>query len=241
MNSLIFFIKKLFPIIIGYIPVGISFALIAIEIGLNKIEVIIMSVFVLGAASQIAVLPLIKDEAALFYIFIVTFLINLRHVALSSSLAPNLKNFTTFETLIFSYGLTDESYTIHALDIESKHFKKNTAIGINVGTHIIWVISTVIGCFIGTLLINYFNYIRIDFALTAMFVSIVAIFIKINVYEKKKVSFYKVIRIGLIGIVSSICSIILYNYGFMGAATFLPAIMVGLYIIYFEKYLKIKI
>lgn len=169
---------KLTPIILGYFPVGVSFVLIATEAGLSNLEIIAMSAFVLGAASQIAAVPLIAGDYGIFYIAFVTLLINFRHAALAATLAPRLGGFSRGELALFSYGLTDESFSIHALDIERRRFFKSTAIAVNVGTHLIWIAATVAGCYIGLFITQNLHFIRLDIALSAMFLSIVVLYLK---------------------------------------------------------------
>ena len=169
---------KLTPILLGYFPIGVSFAIIAAEAGLTAAEIISMSIFVVAGASQLAALPVIEVGGGLFYVFVLTWLINIRHAVLSASLAPALHSFSNRELAVFCYGLTDEAFTIHALDIERKQFNKQTAIAINLGVHLIWVAATAVGCYVGFMLIETMEFIRLEFALPALFAGIIALFIK---------------------------------------------------------------
>ena len=189
---------KLIPIMMGYLPVGISFALVAAEAGIDNAAIIGMSVFVLGAASQIAAVPLIESEAGVFYIFLITFLVNFRHAALSASLSPHLGGFSKAQLAVFAYGLTDEAFAIHARDTQNKTFRKATAIAVNAGTHLIWVLSTAAGCYIGLLFIKYMSFIKLEFALSAMFISIIALFIKSDAVADELIQWKKLGRILLI-------------------------------------------
>ena len=169
---------KLTPILLGYFPIGVSFAIIAAEAGLTAAEIISMSIFVVAGASQLAALPVIEVGGGLFYVFVLTWLINIRHAVLSASLAPALHSFSNRELAVFCYGLTDEAFTIHALDIERKQFNKPTAIAINLGVHLIWVAATAVGCYVGFMLIETMEFIRLEFALPALFAGIIALFVK---------------------------------------------------------------
>lgn len=218
---------KLIPIMMGYLPVGVSFALVAAAAGLNNAEIISMSIFVLGAASQIAAVPLIESEGGVFYICVITFLINFRHVALSASLAPSLRPFSVKELAAFSYGLTDESFTIHALDIENNKFNKAMAIAVNTGTHLIWVLSTVAGCYVGHLIVKHMHFVQLGFALPAMFLSIVVIFLKSKIVVKNAVKIRVLARYAFIICATIAMTLALLSAGLKSLSFFVPALAVA--------------
>lgn len=213
---------KLIPIAAGYLPVGISFALIATEFGLSNAEIIAMSALVLGAASQIAAVPLIAHDYGVIHIAFVTLLINFRHAALSATLSPGLKNFSRGEVALFSYGLTDEAFSIHALDIEHRSFSKQIAIAVNLGTHLIWVLATVVGCYIGRFIVQNLQFVRLDIALSAMFLSIVVLYLKSKIRDRRH------LRYGWIIAANIAMTVLLLYYQLELLAFFLPALIVAL-------------
>lgn len=215
---------KLIPIVLGYLPVAISFTLIAVEAGLSNAEIIAMSILVLGAASQIAAIPLIDGGYSIIYIFFITLLINFRHAALAATLAPCLQKLSFPELALFSYGLTDEAFSIHALDIERERFAKHIAIAVNVGVHFIWVMATVVGCFVGAFIVKYFSFIRLDFALPAMFLSIVTLYFKGKIQKQE---LQVLVNYILIIVVTIILTLLFLLYSFKSLAFFMPALIMG--------------
>lgn len=216
---------KLIPIMLGYLPVGISFTVIAAEAGLSNAEIIGMSIFVLGAASQIAAVSLIDLDYGVFYIAFVTFLINFRHAALSVSLSPALRKFSYRELAVFSYGLTDEAFSIHTLDLGRNTFTKRVAIAVNVGTHLIWILSTIVGCYIGFFILEHLSFIHLDFALPAMFLSIVTIYMKTKISEFGLPKTW--LRYVLIISATVIMTLLLLLAELKSFAFFLPALVVA--------------
>lgn len=221
---------KLIPILTGYFPVGVFFAVIAAEAGMSNTEIIAMSVFAMGAAAQIAVVPLIESDTQVWYIFLLVALINLRHVALSASLAPSLRDFSKKEMAVFSNGLTDESFAVHALDIENGVFQKNGGIAVNIGTHLIWVLSTVAGCYAGAVAMRV-DFIKLDFALPAMFMSIIIIYTKSRVSKDQSAAKKSRIRAwakqGLLICVVAGMTLALSVAGYSSLALFLPALLIA--------------
>ncbi len=221
---------KLIPIMLGYFPVGISFAIIASASGLSNAEIISMSIFVLGAASQIAAIPLIDAGYSVFYIFLITLLINFRHAAFSATLAPSLREFSAKELAIFSYGLTDEAFTIHVLDIENNKFNKPLAIAVNVGTHLIWVTSTVAGCYLGFFITGKMDFLKLDFALLAMFLSIVVVYAKSKIVVKKALQIRVLLGYLMIIVVTGVLTLLLLFAGFKSLSFFVPSLAIATFI-----------
>ena len=84
-------ISKSTPIILGYIPVGFAFGILALEAGLSAANTILMSAMVLGAASQLVAVGQIVAGVPAPTVVATTFIVNLRHMLMSSALAPHLK------------------------------------------------------------------------------------------------------------------------------------------------------
>ena len=66
------------PVMIGFIPVAIAFAIMAANAGLGIAETISMSLFVFAGASQMMSVGMIAEGAGMLAIVIATFIINLR-------------------------------------------------------------------------------------------------------------------------------------------------------------------
>ncbi len=162
------------PIILGYIPVGIAFGVLSLNSGISSLNTLLMSVMVLGAASQLIAIQLLVLGISPIVIIATVFVVNLRHMLFSSAIGPHLKGWSWYEIAFFSYGITDESFAIHARKFEEKSLEKTEAITINAITHGAWILGTYLGIVIGPSL-QKINFLALDYALVAMFIALLVI------------------------------------------------------------------
>lgn len=161
------------PIILGYLPIGIAFGVLASTAGLSIYSAAAMSVFVFAGSAQLISVGLISAGASILAITMTVFLVNLRHLLMSASLAPYLKQLKPLQQVLFGFELTDESFAVH-----SAYFRKSGTpaftqlFALNLSAQLAWVSGTVIGAWIGGRLMFDTEAYGIDFALPAMFIAL---------------------------------------------------------------------
>ena len=74
------------PVVLGYIPVGIAYAVSALQAGFSPFETILMSFSVYSGSGQVLGVGMTAQGASLAAIFIGTFLINFRYFIMSACL-----------------------------------------------------------------------------------------------------------------------------------------------------------
>jgi 4-azaleucine resistance transporter AzlC len=97
---------------IGFIPISMTFAMLALQSGLSTAQTDIMSVFVLAGASQMMAVKMLALGAGVFEIVLATFILNLRHLIMSVYVNNRLKNTPSAIRMILSFGITDETFAI---------------------------------------------------------------------------------------------------------------------------------
>lgn len=165
------------PIFFGVIPFGMIYAFLAQEAGLTIIEGQAMSLIVFAGSSQFLLVQLASIKAPILVIVITGFIINLRHLLYSASIAPHIKNLSTPWKFILSYLLTDEAYAIAIADFQkpSRSYKHWYFFGAGVALWGAWQISTWIGLQIGEQIPPTWS---LDFALPLTFIALVVPLIK---------------------------------------------------------------
>ena len=98
------------PVILGYIPVGIAYALIARQAGFSVLETCMMSVFVYAGASEMMAAGMYAQGAGIAAIVLATFILNLRHFIMSACVMRSEKR--AFKELA-AFGVTDEVFAIY--------------------------------------------------------------------------------------------------------------------------------
>ncbi|MFZ5643259.1 MAG: AzlC family ABC transporter permease [Bacillota bacterium] len=103
------------PIVIGYFPVAMAFGLLAKTVNISLLDTCLFSLVVFAGASQFMALDLIKAGIAAGDIVLATFLLNLRHLMMSGSLALRLKEIKRGWLFFIAFGITDESFSVASL------------------------------------------------------------------------------------------------------------------------------
>lgn len=138
-------VKTGLPICMGVIPVGISFGIIARQGGLESWQAILMSIIVIAGASQIMAVGMLVQGASIPAIIFATFLINLRHLIMSTYVMNRLKEKGLLKKMALAYVLVDETFALFSMSEESEDDDK-FMFGINVVLGVSWIVSTMIGC-----------------------------------------------------------------------------------------------
>lgn len=103
-------LREAIPLLGGYVPVAISFGLIAIQAGFSTWEAVLISTLVYAGASQFLFVGMVAAGAPLWLVVVMTLLINARHVVYAPNLAPWLTTSRCWPWLM--HGLTDQIFAL---------------------------------------------------------------------------------------------------------------------------------
>ncbi len=156
------------PICMGYIAIGLAFGVIARKTGLSPLEIGLMSLIVYAGSSQFIAAAMLSSEAGFIPIVLTTFSVNLRHLLMSSSLSPYLRNLSGSRLSLFAYGVTDESFALNMSRFQGGKWGWRQALVVNHSTNLTWILSTIVGGIGGQFIPE--GAFGIDYALTAMFI-----------------------------------------------------------------------
>lgn len=163
-------VKISLPVILGYLPVAIAFAVMASEAGLSRLEIILMSTLVFAGGSQIMAIGMITSGATMLSVVIGTFVFNLRHVIMGSYIMKKVGKTSTVQKLTTANGITDESFAIISATPEEK-CTIPYLFGILTVTYGSWVLGTILGAFISVLIPPSVSD-ALGIALYALFISL---------------------------------------------------------------------
>ncbi len=144
--------KAISPILLGVLPFATISGIVAIDAGMNTAQAIGMAIILFAGASQLAVAQLIGAGATPLVIVFTAFIINLRFVMYSASLAPYLKKVAAWKRAFLSYVLTDQAY---ALSIAKFTQAPDTPLkpwfyaGASAALWVTWLLGSLAGIFLG--------------------------------------------------------------------------------------------
>lgn len=164
-------VKHGIPICLGYIPVSFTFGFMAVSAGLPKWTAILISLTNLTSAGQFAGITLIGAGTAYFELGLTVFIINLRYMLMSLSISQKIeRKINTLERMLFSFGITDETYVVSSL--QPNKLTSAYMFGLISLPIFGWNLGTILGVFISDLLpITLQNALGI--ALYAMFIALI--------------------------------------------------------------------
>lgn len=160
------FVRTL-PVMAGYIVLGIGFGIILNSHGFGVLWAFLMSTLIYAGSMQFMAINLISAGAGMITFALTTLVVNARHLFYGISMLDKYKDAGKSKPyLIFS--LTDETYSLVCND---ETLDRRDYLYISLFDHLYWVTGSALGALIGELV--PFDFTGVDFALTALFVSIV--------------------------------------------------------------------
>ena len=177
-------VRAAWPICLGYCPIGMAFGVVAQKAGMSPAEIGLMSLLVFAGSSQFIAVSLLSSGAGFLAVMLTTFTVNLRHLLMSSALAPHLRRVTTPWITLFSYGVTDESFALNLARFRSSgpgpDWDWRRALVVNHVSNLAWVISTVLGGYGGAFIPR--SSFGIDYALVAMLLGLLVFQLRGGLY-----------------------------------------------------------
>lgn len=169
-------VREALPLLGGYIPVAISFGLIAIQAGFSAWEAIAISTLIYAGASQFLFVGMVAAGAPMLLVVIMTLLINARHVVYGPNLAPWITPSRWWPWL--AHGLTDQVFALALTRFPQ--IAANERLGWFTGAMLIawfsWIGGTALGAFAGAELMARWPLLGevLPFALPALFLVLLA-------------------------------------------------------------------
>ena len=164
-------IRAAVPVILGTVPVGLAFAVMARQAGLTMAETCGMSLLVCAGASQMMAVGMFAQGAGLAAIVIATFVLNLRHLIMSTCVMHPLRNEKTGRKLLAAFGVTDETFAFFSLE-KTERANAYYMMGLITVAYSSWVGGTAIGAFLGGLLPAVVSD-SLGIALYALFIALI--------------------------------------------------------------------
>lgn len=159
------------PVMTGYLVLGFGFGIILKANGYETILAFVMSTFIYAGSMQYVAVGLLAGGASLITVALTTLMVNARHLFYGISMLDKYNNTGKIKPYLI-FALTDETYSLLCNDnpdIPTEE-KKNYYFFVSLLNQIYWIIGSVSGAVVGSLV--KFDTKGIDFALTALFITI---------------------------------------------------------------------
>lgn len=145
----------------------------AIEQGISSPLALMMSAVIFGGASQLVAARLIGAAEPGVVVVLAVWLVNLRHMLYSASLAPHVEHLSRRWRALLAYLLTDEAYVVAVtryVSPEAPPHRHWFVLGSGVALWVCWQVTTVAGVAAGAAVPESWE---LEFALPLTFIAIV--------------------------------------------------------------------
>ena len=163
--------KRALPIVLGYVPIGFAYGVLAGKGGLSQANTLLMSLIVFAGSAQFIAVGLFAAGTGPAAIILTTFVVNLRHMLMAASLSPYLAGWKKRHLAFFSFELTDETFALHSTAASRLGDCRLEALSLNITAQASWVAGTVLGI-VAAELISDIKPMGLDYALAAMFIAL---------------------------------------------------------------------
>ena len=170
-------VKAALPLVLGLFPIGIAFGLAARALGFGLLFTSLLSLAVYAGASQFVGIALMAAAASVPEVALTTFIINLRHALMGSSLSIYLRRAPRPLLPILAFGLTDESYALSFPLFASGKANAWYLLGVELVCYLSWNAGTLAGHWGGEVLPSAVRE-SMAFTLPAMFIALLAILVR---------------------------------------------------------------
>ena len=153
------------PVMAGYLVLGFGFGIIAKASGFSIIVALAMRTFIYAGSMQYVAIGLMTGGASLVTMAVTTLMVNARHLFYGISMLDKYRN-TGKRKPYLIFALTDETYSL----VCSGNASADYYFWVSLFNQIYWASGSLLGAVVGALV--KFNSEGIDFALTALFVTV---------------------------------------------------------------------
>lgn len=160
---------KTIPVLLGYLFLGLAFGLLLQEAGYSFWWALLASTIIYAGSIQFVLVSFLGGGTSLPVVAVMTLLINSRHAFYGLSFVEKFRQMKTYPYMVFS--LTDETYSLLcSTTVPEGMDEKKAFFLISLFDQCYWITGSVLGGALGEIL--PFDMTGIDFAMTALFVTI---------------------------------------------------------------------
>jgi len=169
-------IKAELPLLIGVVPFGMIYGVLALTAGIPPAAAQAMSAIVFAGSSQFVLAQLIAVGVPGLVLIMTAGVVNLRHALYSASVAPFLKQLKPLWKWLLAYLLTDEAYAVSITHYAEEGAQSGVGnkhwffLGAGLALWSSWQLSTALGIFLGTQVPESWS---LDFTLALTFIALV--------------------------------------------------------------------
>lgn len=140
------------PVMIGYVFLGIPCGILCEQVGLNALQVFLLSMLFYSGAGQYMIPNMWLVGSPAFAIIASVTLVNSRQLLYGASLSRFCGNAKKKLSFLFGATVTDESFAVNLGRFERGNWSVGKATAVNISCQTTWALANAVGVIIGSLL-----------------------------------------------------------------------------------------
>lgn len=165
-------LKAAWPIVFGYIPLGMACGILAQKVGFDWFQMLMMSVFLFAGSGQFIALAMIGSGSTIMPVVLTVCIVNLRHLLYALILNQYISKESRLYKALYAQEIVDETFAVNQnqFTVCKDGWSGRNALGVNFIGHSSWVLATLAGLFLGNSI--YIDTDLVSYALIAMFIGL---------------------------------------------------------------------
>ena len=164
-------LKAAWPIVFGYIPLGMACGILAQKVGFDWFQMLMMSTFLFAGSGQFIALAMIGSGSTILPVVLTVCIVNLRHLLYALILNQYLSKESFIYKAFFAQEIVDESFAVNQNQFAvDEAWNGKNALGVNIIGHTSWILATIAGLLLGNTI--YIDTALVSYALIAMFIGL---------------------------------------------------------------------
>ena len=167
-------IRAELPLLVGVLPFGMIYGIMAVRAGIPPGASQAMSAILFAGSSQFITVQLITQSTPALVIIFTAFIVNMRHMLYSATLAPYVMHLPAKWKTVLAYLLTDEAFAVTIMNYQDEGrpltYKHWFYLGAGLTLWSSWQVSTALGVFFGAQVPETW---ALDFSLALTFIALV--------------------------------------------------------------------
>ena len=155
------------PVILGYIPLGVSCGILSAKAGLLPVQVLLLSTLLYAGGGQFMIASMSMAGISPLSTALSVVLMNARHMLYSSASSGYLTIKDKRAAFFYCAQMTDESFGVNHQQFISGNWSVQQARLVNMFSHSCWIVSNMIGVLTGAMLTIALPVVA--FSMTSMF------------------------------------------------------------------------
>ncbi|MFA7270155.1 MAG: AzlC family ABC transporter permease [Sterolibacterium sp.] len=165
-------VRASLPLLMGVIPFGVVCGASAASIGLSFAQAWALSWMVFAGSSQIVAVQLLTSGAPSWVIVLTGWVVNLRFMMYSATLAPHSRQYSRFSRWFGAYLLVDQTFAATFGRIAEGREPHETAwfyLGMSLATWLFWQLASIAGILLGNFIPAHWS---MDFVVALTFIAL---------------------------------------------------------------------